>query len=90
MKPIRWTLHAVSELSKREIDRIEAEVTIRQPDAIAPGAPPRAFHQRRYRDAILQEPMLMRVLIEETDQELVVVTLYKTSKLKKYGGGQNE
>jgi hypothetical protein len=90
MKPIRWTLHATRELSRREIDRAEAELTIRQPDAIAPAPPPRAFRQRRYLDKALQEQMLLRVLVEETDDELVVVTLYKTSKFKKYEAGQSE
>lgn len=28
--------------------------------------------------------MLLRVVIEENDREIAVVTLYKTSKLKKY------
>ena len=28
--------------------------------------------------------MLLRAVIEETDGEIVVVTIYKTSKLKKY------
>jgi len=28
--------------------------------------------------------MLVRVVVEETESELVVVTLYKTSKLRKY------
>jgi hypothetical protein len=31
--------------------------------------------------------MLLRVVVEETDAELVVVTLYKTSKFRKYEGG---
>jgi len=31
--------------------------------------------------------MLLRVLVEETDAEMVVVTLYKTSKLGKYEKG---
>jgi len=34
--------------------------------------------------------MLLRVLVEETESELVIVTLYKTSKFEKYEGGQNK
>jgi len=35
-------------------------------------------------DAVLQTPMLLRVVVEETPAEMVVVTLYKTSKFGKY------
>ena len=42
---------------------------------------------RRYFDAILETEMLLRVVVEETDTELTVVTLYKTSKFTKYEGG---
>jgi hypothetical protein len=42
---------------------------------------------RRYTDAVLQTPMLLRVVVEETPSELVVVTLYKTSKFGKYETG---
>ena len=44
---------------------------------------------RRYFDSVLQTEMLVRVVVEETETESVVVTLYKTSKFKKYEGGRN-
>jgi ORF6N domain-containing protein len=36
---------------------------------------------------ILETEMLLRVVVEETDTEPTVVTLYKTSKFAKYEGG---
>jgi len=42
---------------------------------------------RRHRDAVLQNEMLLRVIAEETDADLVIITLYKTSKFTKYEGG---
>jgi hypothetical protein len=33
--------------------------------------------------------MLLRVVVEETAEEFVIVTLYKTSKFKKYEGEQH-
>ena len=39
---------------------------------------------RRYFDEIVGAEMLLRVVVEETDVELTVVTLYKTSKFAKY------
>jgi hypothetical protein len=76
MKPVRWTTHALREIAKSEIDRTEAELTLRQPDAVIPAPPKRQFYQRRYNDKTLNQPMLLRMLIEETDADMAVVTLY--------------
>jgi len=88
MKPIRWTKHALKKAAIREAGKMEVEQAIRQPDLIAPGNPPRRIFMRRYFDAVLQAEMLLRVVVEETEFELAVITLYKTSKLKKYLGEQ--
>ena len=87
MKPVRWTPHALRESARREIDRAEAELTLRQPDSVIPAPPTRHFYQRRYVDKTLNATMLLRVLVEETDSETAVVTLYKTSKFGKYEKG---
>jgi hypothetical protein len=58
-----------------------------QPDSIVSGQAPRSILMRRYFDNILETEMLLRIVVEETDAELVVVTLYKTSKFRKYEGG---
>ena len=39
---------------------------------------------KSYFDKITGETMLLRAVIEEADGEIAVVTIYKTSKLKKY------
>jgi len=78
------------EIARREIDPAEVELTLRQPTAVIPTLPSRDFYQRRYVDKALNETMLLRVLVEETESELVIVTLYKTSKFEKYEGGQNK
>ena len=39
---------------------------------------------RRYVDVRLGRPMLLRVVVEETPDERVVVTAYKTSQITKY------
>jgi hypothetical protein len=90
MKPIRWSSHARREVARREINAAEVEKTVTRPDSIAPGnPPPRRIFMRRYFDEMVQTEMLLRVVVEETDDETVIVTLYKTSKLKKYLGGQS-
>jgi hypothetical protein len=84
LKPIRWSQHALQTLKDRGIDRLEAETTIETPDKIIPGRRPREILVRRYSDPLLQREMALCVLIEETDDERVVITLYKTSQIKKY------
>jgi len=39
---------------------------------------------RRYFDEILQQTMLLRVFVEEKAEEIVVVTVYKTSQINRY------
>ena len=65
----------------------EVERTIARPDSIVPGQLRRRIFMRRYFDATLQTEMLLRVVVEETETELTVVTLYRTSKFAKYDGG---
>jgi hypothetical protein len=87
MKPIRWSAHARKKAAKREVPENEVERTIVQPDAVVLGQRRRSIFMRRYFDAMLETEMLLRVVVEETDTELTVVTLYKTSKFAKYEGG---
>ena len=61
--------------SQSEVAREEAELTLALPDRMVPGRSPRVIYQRRYDDALLDEPMLLRLVVEETDVELVVVTV---------------
>jgi hypothetical protein len=87
MKSIRWSAHARKKAAKREVPENEVERTIARPDSIVPGEWRRQIFMRRYFDAILETEMLLRVVVQETDTELTVVTLYKTSKFAKYEGG---
>ena len=87
MKPIHWLPHARKKVAVREVSTSEVEKTIAEPDSVAPGQPPRQIFMRRYWDEVLQTEMLMRVVVEETADELMIVTLYKTSKFKKYEEG---
>ena len=87
MKPIRWSAHARKKAANREVQENEVEQTIARPDSIVPCQSRRRIFMRRYFDEILETEMLLRVVVEETDMDLTVVTLYKTSKLAKYEGG---
>lgn len=87
MKPVRWSPHALDGLSDRGIDRAEADLALAAPELVTPGAPKREVYMRRYFDASLGEQMLLRVVVEETLAERIVVTVYKTSRIRKYLGG---
>ena len=84
MKPIRWSGHAAKNLADREIDRTEADKTLAEPELVVPGQPPRQVFMRRYFDKLLQQEMLLRVVVEDTTSERIVVTVYKTAQLGKY------
>ncbi|MHB8067965.1 MAG: DUF4258 domain-containing protein [Desulfobaccales bacterium] len=84
MKAVRWSPHALDNLSDREIDREMAEKTLADPELVVPGQTSRLVLMRRYFDQLLQQEMLLRVIVEDTATERVVITVYKTSQISKY------
>lgn len=84
MKLIRWTHHALQNLNERNIDRTIAEQTIADPEFTILDSPDREIRMRRYFDKIRQREMLLRVIIAEVGNEIVVITLYKTSQINRY------
>lgn len=84
MKPVHWTHHALKNLADREIPREEANQALSSPELVSPGRGSRKIYMRRYFDSRLQQQMLIRVIVEETPGELVVTTVYITSKIGKY------
>ena len=84
MKPVRWSTHAVDNLADREIDRAAAEKTLANPEFVVPGQLPRLVLMRRYFDQVLQQEMLLRLVVEDTSTERIVITVYKTSQIAKY------
>jgi hypothetical protein len=84
MKPLRWSTHARDNLVDREIDRAVAEKTLSNPEFVVPGQLLRQVLMRRYFDQILQQEMLLRMVVEESSTERIVITIYKTSQIEKY------
>lgn len=85
-KPVRFTVHAESSLADREIDRAEVERSLLEPDKVEAGHQGRQVVMRRYYDRALDQEMLLRIVLEETEVEIVIVTIYKTSSIKRYLG----
>ncbi len=84
MKAIRWTRHALEALAQREIDREEAERALSESTPTLPGLGNRTLHVHKYHDRVLNQEMLLCIATEDHDAEVVIVTLYKTSKIEKY------
>ncbi len=84
VKPITFTSHAEDNLKVRSISPEEIEETIRNPDREEDARPPRRVASRQYFDDVLNKEMLLRVITEEDDECISVITLYKTSKITKY------
>ena len=87
MKAIRWTRHALEALAEREIDREEAERALSGSTPTLPGLGNRTVHMHKYHDGVLNQEMLLCVVTEDDGDEVIIVTLYKTSKIEKYPGG---
>ncbi len=71
-----------------DIDRGEVERTLEHPDRIVQGISPRSIYLRRYHDDRKGHDMLMRIVIEETATERVIVTVVKASRIERYLRGQ--
>jgi len=84
VKRLRWSPHALDNLTDREIDRAEVNKTLENPEFEVAGQPPRRLLMRRYFDQVLQQEMLLRIVVEDTATERVVITIYKTSQIDKY------
>jgi hypothetical protein len=71
-------------LVEREIDREEVEKALTNPELLVPNQPGRSLFMRRYFDNVLQQEMLLIIVVEDTDTERVVVTVFKTSQINRY------
>jgi hypothetical protein len=86
-KAVRWSAHALQNLVDREIDPRVADATLATPEFAVSDDPGRRILMRQYFDEPLQREMLLRIVIEDTASEIVVVTVYKTSRIDRYRGG---
>ncbi len=83
-KPLRFSLHVRLNLRDREVPEGEIERALEQPELVISGDADRLIYMRRYQDNVLAQEMLLRVIVEETETERVVVTVHKTSQIERY------
>ncbi len=86
---IRITLHAISQARDRGISLDLIDKTVRDPEAVSTIDLGRIAMMRRYHDTELQKEMVLRVIVEQTPEELVVLTAFKTSRIGRYLKGLN-
>ena len=78
----RFSKHAESELVLRRIPREFVEEVLRQPQQIVPESPPKKAYQSKVDFG--GKIFLLRVIVDDTIEPAIVVTLYRTKKINKY------
>lgn len=88
MKSIRITSYCEGRIIARKLGRDLVEKVIRSPEQIVPDDddPNRQIHQSRFRDDQGVEKLL-RIVVEENEDEIVAVTVYPVSQFKRYWKG---
>ncbi|MGA2052352.1 MAG: DUF4258 domain-containing protein, partial [Opitutales bacterium] len=74
--------HALAEMLRREIPQAVLEAVLETPEQIVPEISGVVCYQSRV--TMNQKPYLLRVIVNETRQPPLVVTVYRTSKIAKY------
>jgi hypothetical protein len=80
---VTFTSHAEAQIAERKLPRELIGQTVDQPDETKPSGS-RQVRQRVFRFA--GKDYMIRAVCEQLDDEIVVVTVYRTSKLAKYRG----
>ena len=76
--------HARFEMERRQIlEEAVCQVAL-APQQVVSSAKRRAIHQSRVDDAASGRKMLLRVVVEQRQDAVFVVTAYRTSKIEKY------
>jgi len=84
MKLVVISDHARFEMERRQIPEESLRQVAMGPDQVVSSRRGRTVYQSLVSDSVSGSPMLLRVVIEEREDSLLVVTAYKTSKVEKY------
>ena len=83
-KEIIFVGHSQEDIKEREINVEFVKDVIKNPQQTAEGYGGRKVAQSRYYDEDKKKEILIRVVYKESEKALLIITAYKTSKLKKY------
>lgn len=84
----RFTAHAEKQLIERKLDKKLVGETVCNPERIIPQGQDVLIYQKVYYKETGKE-YLLRVAVKLSGDSHVVLTAYKTSKIKKYGGDKS-
>ena len=87
MKKISWHGHAKQRILERSIDPKIVLLAIKEPEQVFTKNKFKVLH-RRYYETAHRKHYLLRIFIEENPHEIVIYSVYKTSKINKYWRGQ--
>ena len=77
----RFTAHAREEMKRRGIPEFLVHLVLTKPDQVADSGPDRQILQSLVE--MDGKPFLLRVIVER-DDPLIVVTVYRTSRINRY------
>ncbi len=80
MNNIIFSDHARQEMLRRNITQAQIEDVVQNPEQIVSVNLERSIYQSK----LSQKEYLLRVVVDIRGESLTVVTIYKTSKVKKY------
>ena len=86
MKKIIWLPHARIRLLERGIREELVEKAVTDPDQVLIYSRNKIFH-KIYVDHLRNKKYLLRVITEDLMAETVIISVYRTSKIKKYWRG---
>jgi undecaprenyl pyrophosphate synthase len=91
MKAIFFTHHALVKIAERSLDEASIRYALAHPLEIIPDA---QHSERQVVHAIMRhdggKAQLLRVVVEETPLEIIVLTVYLTSKINKYRSSKGD
>lgn len=85
-KGIRITEHAKFQMNRRGITEMFVLKVVKNPEQKTKLRSKRCICQSRYFNKSEEREMLVRVVVEQTNDDLKVITAYKTSRVDKYWG----
>jgi len=77
-------------MERRQIPEALVRQVVVAPEQVVSSEKGRTVYQSRVQDAVLEAVVLLRVVVEEQPEELLVITAYKTSKIAKYWQSEAE
>lgn len=81
---IEFTDHAKAQAARRGIDEGTVLAVTRDPEQTVPVRPGREIRQSRLPSRPTDRGYLVRVVVDVSDADVTIVTVYRTSKIDKY------